>query len=173
MDWQGLVAIAEVVNALAVTLTLIVLVISIRQNTKAQRVLAVESLAAAIAAINITAMEDAELGSALSKTTKNWTSASREERIISHYFLFSYYKLVETAWYQKKSGALEANQWEGWERAARALYHSAGVRTGWWPSRRYAYSNEFQRYLEQTTPPTETASLYDLFNPASRRAKAK
>lgn len=174
MDLQSLVSLAEIVNALAVTLTLIVLVVSIRQNTKAQKVLAVESLAAAIAAINVPAMEGPELGSALSKTLKDWGTASREERITSHYFLFSYFKLVENAWYQKKSGALDRGQWEGWERAARAIYHSEGVRQVWWPSRRYAYSNAFQAFLAETTRPAEAASLYDLFDyapPAPSTAK--
>ena len=57
MNLQSFVSLAEIVNALAVTATLVVLVVSIRQNTKTQKVLAVESLAAAITAINVPAME--------------------------------------------------------------------------------------------------------------------
>lgn len=47
MNLQVLVALAEIVSALAVVLTLVVLIISIRQNTKSQRALVVDSLAAA------------------------------------------------------------------------------------------------------------------------------
>src|SRR5438876_11103973 len=95
MNLQVLVALAEIVSALAVTLTLIVLIISIRQNTRSQKALVVDSLAAAIASINVPAMESAALGSAISKATANWGSASREERIMAHYFLFSFFKLSE------------------------------------------------------------------------------
>src|SRR2546430_13236478 len=98
MNLQVLVAVAEIVSASAVTFTLIALIISIRQNTRSQKALVVDSLAAAIASINVPAMESHALGSAISKATVNWGSASREERIIAHYFLFSFFKLSENAW---------------------------------------------------------------------------
>ena len=90
MNLPVLVAVPEIVSALAVTVTLIALIVSIRQNTKSQRALVVDSLAAAIASINVPAMESHALGSALAKATADWGSASREERIMAHYFLFSF-----------------------------------------------------------------------------------
>ena len=62
MDLQTFVAVAQIVSALAVTLTLIAVIVSLRQNTKSQKALAVESLAAAITAINAPAMESPALG---------------------------------------------------------------------------------------------------------------
>jgi hypothetical protein len=98
------VDLAQIVSALAVTLTLLALIVSLRQNTRSQKALAVDSLAAAITSINLPAMESHVLGSALSKATVDWASASREERIIAHYFLFSFFKLLENAWYSAESG---------------------------------------------------------------------
>ena len=69
MNLQVFVALAEIVSALAVTLTLIALILSIRQNTRSQKALVVDSLAAAITSINVPAMESPVLGSALSKAT--------------------------------------------------------------------------------------------------------
>ena len=94
MNLQVIVALAQIVSALAVLLTLVVLIISIRQNTRSQKALVVDSLAAAITSINVPAMESPVLGSALSKATADWSSASREERIIAHFFLFSFFKLL-------------------------------------------------------------------------------
>src|ERR1700739_2584036 len=99
MNLQELVALAEIVSAFAVVLTLIVLIISIRQNTKSQKALAVDSLAAAITSINVPAMESPVLGVALAKATADWNSANREERIVAHFFLFCFFKLLENAWY--------------------------------------------------------------------------
>ena len=164
MNLQMLVALAEIVSASAVTLTLIALIVSIRQNTRSQKALAVDSLAAAITSINVPAMESHVLGSALSKATADWGSASREERIIAHYFLFSFFKLLENAWYQQKAGILDQAQWLGWETLLRKYYHADGVRRVWWPGRRHAYSPEFQRFLSGTKPPDELGSLEDLFN---------
>ena len=164
MNLQVLVAIAEIASALAVTLSLIALIVSIRQNTKSQKALVVDSLAAAIASINVPAMESHALGSAIAKATANWGSASREERIIAHYFLFSFFKLSENAWYQQKSGILEKPLWLGWETLLRKYYHSEGVRRVWWPGRQQAYSPEFQKFLSGTQPPGELGNLTDLFD---------
>ncbi|PYK80761.1 MAG: hypothetical protein DME38_02305 [Verrucomicrobia bacterium] len=164
MNLQVLVALAEIVSAFAVTLTLIALIVSIRQNTRSQKALVVDSLAAAITSINVPAMESHLLGSALSKATSDWGSASREERIIAHYFLFSFFKLLENAWYQQKAGILDQAQWLGWERLLRKYYHADGVRRVWWPGRKHAYSPEFQKFLSGTRSPDELGSLNDLFD---------
>ena len=113
MTLQTWVALAEIVSALSVSLTLIALIISIRQNTRSQKALVVDSLAAAITSINVPAMESAALGSALAKVTADWTMASREERIVAHYFLFCLFKLLENAWYQQKAGILDQAHWLG------------------------------------------------------------
>ena len=164
MNLQVLVALAEIVSASAVTLTLIALIISIRQNTKSQKALAVDSLAAAITSINVPAMQSHLLGSALSKATSDWSSASREERIIAHFFLFSFFKLLENAWYQQKAGILDQAQWLGWEMLLRKYYHADGVRRVWWPGRKHAYSPEFQKFLSGTKSPDELGSLNDLLD---------
>jgi len=164
MNLQELVALAEIVSALAVMLTLIVLIISIRQNTRSQKALVVDSLAAAIAAINVPAMESHALGSAISKATADWASATREEGIMAHYFLFSLFKLLENAWYQQKAGILDKAQWLGWETMLRKYYHANGVRRVWWPGRQNAYSPEFQKFLSGTKPPAELGSLNELFD---------
>src|SRR6202011_5505343 len=164
MNLQELVALAEIVSAFAVMLTLIVLIISIRQNTRSQKALVVDSLAAAIASINVPAMESHALGSAISKTTADWASATREERIVAHYFLFSLFKLLENAWYQQKAGILDKAQWLGWETMLRKYYHADGVRRVWWPGRKNAYSAEFQKFLSGTKPPDELGSLNELFD---------
>jgi len=54
MDLQSFVAVAQIVSALAVVLTLIAVIVSLRQNTRSRKALAVESLSAAITAITLT-----------------------------------------------------------------------------------------------------------------------
>src|SRR5205814_1271373 len=164
MTLQMWVDIAQIISASAVTLTLLAVIMTIRQNTRSQKALAVDSLAAAITSINVPAMKSHILGSALSKTTADWGSASREERIIAHYFLFSFFKLFENAWYQQKAGILDQAQWLGWETLLRKYYHADGVTRSWWPSRKQAYSPEFQEFLSGTKSPDDLGSLNDLFD---------
>jgi hypothetical protein len=164
MSLQTLVAVAQIVSALAVALTLIALIVSIRQSTKSQKALVVDSLAAAITSINVPAMESPALGAALAKATADWNSASREERIIVHFFLFSFFKLLENAWYQQKAGILDQAQWVGWETMLRKYYHADGVQRAWWPARKNSYSPEFQKFLSETKPPEDLSSLGELFD---------
>jgi hypothetical protein len=166
MNMDNIAAIAEIINAAAVTLTLLGLIVTIRQNTKAQKAMAVDSLAAAIAAINVPATQSPALGSALSSAVNDWASATREERIMAHYFLFSFFKLHESAWYQRKAGILDETQWQGWEKGLRKYFHTRGVREVWWPNRQHAYSAEFQAFLAKTSPPDEIGSLAAIFDQA-------
>ena len=166
MTLSEIATLADIVNTIVVTLTFIVLIISIRQNTQSQRVVAVQSLTAAITAINVPAMDSPALGTALLNVTRNWQSASRDERIIAHYFLFSYFKLVEQAWYQHQTKVLDNAQWVGWERGVRLFYHSPGVKSVWWPNRHNAYSAEFQAHLASTSAEGSIGALNNIFDPA-------
>jgi len=171
MNLNSLAALAEIINAVAVTLTLLFLIVSIRQNTRSQQALAVDSLAAAIAAINVPAMSTPALGAALSHAASDWDSATRDQRIMAHYFLFSFFKLSENAWYQQKAGILDAGQWQGWETLVRKYYHSRGIRDVWWPARRHSYSAEFQAFLAGTAPADEIGSLKDIFDARAEAAE--
>jgi hypothetical protein len=173
MSLEQAAYLSQVVAGLAVLASLIFVGVQIRQNTRSQKVVAVDSLAAAIAAINVPAMESPAVGEALSNALHDWGSATREQRIIAHFFLFSFFKLHESAWYQRKTEVLDAAQWTGWDILLRVYYHSEGVRTGWWPHRRHAYSPDFQAYLAQTKPPPgDIGTLNDLFDNLTTRASS-
>ena len=164
MSLEQAANLSQVVGAIAVLASILFIGVQIRQNTRSQRVIAVNSLTAAIAAINVPAMESPALGEALAAAAHHWGSASREQRILAHFFLFSFFKLSESAWYQRRNGVLDEQQWIGWETMLRAWYHGEGVQNGWWPQRRNAYSPEFQAHLAQTGKPVhEIGVLYDVF----------
>lgn len=154
---------SQVIAAVAILASLLFVGVQIRQNTRSQKMVAVSSLATAIAAINVPAMESPALGEALSIATHDWHSASREQRIVAHFFLFSFFKVSESVWYQHKVGVFDDEQWIGWETLLRVYYHSEGVRNGWWPHRRNAYSPEFQAYLARTDKPANIGGYGDLF----------
>jgi len=168
MTIESVYMISQIFASVVVALTLVAVVFSLRQNTRAQKTLSVQSITAAIAAINVPAMESPALGQALAAATRNWPAATREERILSHYFLFTLFKLLEQAWYQNRTGGLDEGVWAGWETSLLRFYWSPGVQTGWWPSRRWAYSPAFQQFLEASHPPSMTAasSIYEIFEGA-------
>jgi hypothetical protein len=156
---------SQVIAALAVVASLVFVGFQIRQNTRSQRVVAVNSLAAAAVSINVPGMESASFGEALSKALASWTAASREQRMVAHYFLFSFFKISESAWYQHQVQVLDAAQWAGWENLLLAIYHTDGVQSGWWPHRGNVYSPEFQEYLARSSKKQVSAgTLDDIFS---------
>lgn len=164
MTLSDLADLGSVVAALAVVLTLPVLIISIRQNTRAQRAVVVDSLAKGIADINVPLTQDASIGAALQATAQDWHKATRDQRIKAHYFYYSLFKLHENAWYQMRAGILEPQVWEGWETNLRLFYHQPGIQQVWWSARKGSYSKEFRDHLAATVP-VEMGSLREIFGP--------
>ena len=164
MTLQMWVDLAQIISASAVTLTLLAVIMTIRQNTRSQKALAVDSLAAAITSINVPAMKSHTLGSALSKATADWGSASREERIIAHYFLFSFFKLLENAWYQRRAGILDQAQWIGWETLLRKYYHADGCGSGLVAGSQGRVLPGISKVFSGTKPADELGSLNELFD---------
>ena len=168
MTLNDVYLVSQIIASVAVILSLIAVIISIRQNTRAQRTASVQSLTAAIAAINVPGMAAPDMGLALASACRDWSTATRDERILAHYFLFSFFKLCEQAWYQHQADALDGDQWKGWESSILRFYHSPGVKSGWWPNRYVAFSPAFQQFLVCSTEPRTHAgaSLYALFEGA-------
>jgi hypothetical protein len=157
---------SQIIAALCVAASIVFLILELRANTLSQRVVAVNSLSAGITQINVATMQSPALGDALAIAVEDWSAATREQRIIAHYFLFSFFKLHENAWYQERAGMLEPDQWQAWERSIRLYYHSPGVQMGWWPRRHSSYSTAFQDWLSGTSPPDDFAALSELFDDA-------
>jgi len=162
MTLEKLSELSQIIGSASVVASLIFVGLQIRQNTRSQRVVAVNSLTAAAVAINVPGMESPLFGEALSRAMTDWKSATREQRIVAHYFLFSFFKLAESAWYQHRVHVLDATQWAGWERLLLAFYHCDGVQAGWWCHRGDVYSPEFQRYLSGTSSETAKSAVLEL-----------
>ncbi|HET9857797.1 MAG TPA: hypothetical protein VFP99_08175, partial [Chthoniobacterales bacterium] len=70
-------------------------------------------------------------------------------------------KLFENAWFQKRQGTLDPQQWEGWDAYARMYFHMPGVKT-WWQLRRAAFAHGFRDYIEASQPIAEMIPLSEI-----------
>lgn len=172
MSLQDAASLGQVIAALGVLGSLFFVGRQVRQSVRFQKLAVIDSLSTSIACLNIPGMEAPALGEALAIVTQDWNASSREQRIIAHYFLFSYFKLAENAWYQREAGILEPAQWHGWENMVRMYYHSPGVQSVWWPRRHDAYSHPFQLYLARTRPPEDFGAMNDVFRDHARAETA-
>ena len=154
-------SIAQIVAAIGVIASLFYLAAQIRQNTKSQRSVAVDSLTGSLIALLGPQANDASLTRALAAAVEDWHGATEEDRMRAVAVLLAIFKLFENAWFQQRQGTLDREQWQGWDLYTRAYYHRPGVKT-WWSLRRGMFATGFRDYLEATEPIAEAVPLSEL-----------
>lgn len=161
MSLETVNSIAQIVAAIGVIASLFYLAAQIRQNTKSQRSVVVDSLTSSLIALLGPQSYDPTLMRSFAAAVDDWHGATVEDRTRAVATLFITFKLFENAWFQRRQGTLDPEQWEGWELHMRVYYHRPGVKT-WWSDRRSMFAAGFRDYLEGTKPVTEVSPLSEL-----------
>jgi hypothetical protein len=154
-------SIAQIVAAIGVIASLFYLAAQIRQNTRSQRSVIVDSLTSSLIALLGPQASDPKQMRAFAAAVEDWHGASEEDRMRSVSLLFTTFKLFENAWFQKRQGTLDPEQWEGWDLHIRVYYHRPGVQT-WWSDRRAMFAAGFRNYVEGTKPVSGVSPLSQL-----------
>jgi hypothetical protein len=154
-------SIAQIVAAIGVIASLFYLAVQIRQNTRSQRSVVVDSLTSSLIVLFGQQAADPTQMRAFVTVVEDWHGATEEDRTRAVAMLFSTFKLFENAWFQQRQGTLEPEQWEGWDLHIRVYYHRPGVQT-WWSLRRGMFAAGFRDYIESTQPISDLAPLSQL-----------
>ena len=154
-------AIAQLVAAIGVVVSLFYLAAQIRQNTRSQRSAVVDSLTSSLIAALGPQGSDLAIMRAFVATVEDWHSATEEDRMRAVPVFFSVFNLFENAWFQQRHETLDPQQWQGWDLYIRSYYHRPGVKT-WWSRRRAMFAAGFRDYLESTEPVLEAVPLAQL-----------
>jgi len=154
-------SIAQIVAAIGVIASLFYLAAQIRQNTKSQRSVVVDSLTSSLINLLGPQSSDPDLTRSFASATEEWHGASVEDRSRAAATLFTLFKLIENAWFQQRQGTLEREQWEGWDLYVRVYFHRPGVQI-WWADRRGMFAIGFRKYVESTKPVTDVRPLSEL-----------
>ena len=157
MRLETINAIAQLVAAIGVIASLFYLAAQIRQNTRSQRSVVVDSLTSSLIAL-LGPQAEPELMRSFAAAVEDWHGASEDDRMRAVSMLFAVFKLFENAWFQKRQGTLDAQQWEGWDAYMRVYYHRPGVKI-WWQMRRAAFASGFRNYIEATEPTPDMLPL--------------
>jgi hypothetical protein len=158
---QAINAVAQLIAAVGVIVSLFYLAAQIRQNTRSMRAVVVDSLAHSL--VNLLPAQAPEALRSLAAVVENWHGATEEDRVRALPFMFATFKVFENAWFQQRQGTLELEQWQGWDAYMRAYYHRPGVKT-WWSMRRAAFAPGFCNYLESTEPIQDMTPLSHLIH---------
>ena len=161
MTLETLSSVAQLVAAIGVVASLFYLAVQIRQNTRSQRSVVVDSLTSSLIALLGPHSPDPNQMRAFASVVEDWHGATEDDRLRAVSMLFTTFKLFENAWFQQRQGTLEREQWESWDLHIRVYYHRPGVQT-WWSDRRGLFSVGFRNYLEATKPISEVSPLRQL-----------
>ena len=152
MDWIALGAIAEIVGAIAVVLTLIYLAYQVRNNTRmAQRASTAEAVSA-IMAFNDSLVDNPKVGELFQRGVNlGLENLTDEERVPFTIVMFNLLKTCEHLYYQHAVGAMDPDVWEGWDHMIRGYLTAPGSQE-WYQERRLAFSSNFRNYLDNNAP---------------------
>ena len=167
MKLETVNAIAQIIAALGVIASLFYLAIQIRQNTLSQRSVVVDSLTSSLNALLGPQSTDPALLRSFVAAVEDWEGCTEEDRVRAVAMFFAVFKLFENAWFQKRQGTLDAQQWEGWDAYMRMYYHRPGVKI-WWRMRRAAFASGFRHYIESTEPMPEMVPPSQIIRGKSR-----
>ena len=166
MNLETINAIAQIIAALGVIASLFYLAMQIRQNTRSQRSVVVDSLTSSMIVL-LQPQADPTVMRGFAAALEDWHGAREEDRMRAIVLLFTTFKLFENAWFQQRQGTLQREQWEGWDRHIRVYYHRPGVQV-WWADRRAMFAPGFRDYVEATEPISGVSPLSQLIRGKSR-----
>ena len=142
MNWEAISAVAEIIGAIAVVVTLAYLAVQIRDSTQMARSATRQAIAETAMTHGSDLVADKELMAALLKDLKgqdidevNWT------RLMAHnYITMRHYENIH---YQHLAGMIEPDEWRGFRKNLEAVLEWRSIRQ-FWENEGHYYSDAFR-----------------------------
>jgi hypothetical protein len=147
MNWEAIGAIAEVLGACAVFLTLVYLAVQIRQNTTALQSAASQSIHENFAEWYSRTQSDPELLDLSIRGMEDYACLTQTERAQFIGLFMSFCIHMQNAFYKWREGSLSPELWRGWEFVSLNIFATPGGKQ-FWNERRYLFADAFQEYVK-------------------------
>ena len=147
MDWTLVGALAELLGAVAVVLSLVYLSQQVRQNTSAIKTANAVTVQGNFQELARMFYTDREVGDVVLRTMSGDQDLRPADRIAAYAYFFDFLKTAELAYYQYRNGDLDPALWE----ASLAFYHAYFTTPGfrrYWSERRTAFIPVFREAME-------------------------
>ena len=162
MDWIAVGAIAEIVGAIAVVLTLAYLALQVNHATQAARRAAVADAVSAIREANAHLADDPAAVTIFRKGVDGLENLSTaEEKVQFGILTFNLFKTCEHLHYQWVVGAMDSEVWGGWEWHMKGYLMFPGNRQ-WYEERRRSFSSKFQGWVDNMEPDASFRGLREV-----------
>ncbi|MFC1796764.1 hypothetical protein ACFL1V_06670 [Pseudomonadota bacterium] len=148
LSLDSLAAIAEVVGAIAVVLSLIYVGHQVKQNTKALRTQVHETLVGHVFAAEGTLLANADLARIIIKSSSVSESLTPDERLrADKYFTFEFVNW-ESAYLHYKQGFIEEQVWRRWDMSSYPDKEEQGY-FEFWAKHRDWYDSSFANHVDR------------------------
>ena len=148
MSWDAVGAIAELVAAAGVIVSLVYLARQIGQNTRSIRVSSYQSWFGSYDSLSNLLLSDAELGALIRDGVGDPDSLSEEDLRRLQGTLRRMCRQFENLYYQQSQQMIEPSLYEGWERFFLQAVETPGFRS-FWEQDRALFSEAFRAMIDE------------------------
>lgn len=158
MSLGDLASLGSFVSGVAVVITLIFLVLQMRQNTAAVKAAASQAHVAVYQEITNIIVTDADFARVWWLAMTDMGQLSDTERVRFIAYLSSVFRFMESARWQWRHGQLDDEHWHALESDFKDLASQSGIKS-YWALRRHQYPDQFRKWFE-SLPQTTTAPTF-------------
>jgi hypothetical protein len=162
MDLELVVAVAEILGALAVLVSLVYLAVQIRQNTNSMKANTEQGIASATSS-SIIGIAHTNIPYLIVRASADPESLSDEETAQFAIWLNGSLRQWEHAYFQYKSGNFSEDSWNGLFQQILMHMSSEGVRT-YWGIRRTTFRRDFRELVDSMAIESGPESSSEAFN---------
>jgi hypothetical protein len=161
MNWSAVSAIADLLAATGVTLTVVYLALQIRKNTHATHSQTYQLATSALAEMAGIIGSNKELARIFRIGMMNPDTLDEDEFAQFGYLGISLFRRFENVFFQYQSGMINEDFWTGHRDNILWFFHRPGMQA-WWKDRKFAFSKRFREFLDESRPD-------EITSPESRR----
>ena len=151
MNWSAVSAIADLLAAVGVSVTVIYLAIQIKKNTQATHSQTYQVATSALAEMAAIVGTSAELARIFRIGMMNPRELTDDEFTQFGYLGISLFRRFENIFFQYQSGSIDDDFWNGHRDNILWFFHRPGMQL-WWKDRKFAFSKSFREFLDHSTP---------------------
>ena len=169
MNWEALGAIAELLAAVGVILSLIYLAVQIRHGSASVRATMFLTSSANQSEMTAHVYQDSEMARIFRVGQQGLESLTEDEQTRFVSFFATLFRTYEQMFQQDRMGLLDPEVWEARREAMLRFYRQPGVQT-MWRHRRHAFSKSFRDLLDTAQGEPESSAVRQAAAPARDQA---
>ena len=147
MTWDAVAAIAELIGALAVVITVAYLAVQIRQNTKTAHAGVQQGMLDTLHSVWLALSQDPELARLLIKANREYESLTPEEALRFGSFVNNFMSIWASFLLQHQRSFVDPVLWQGWDAGFRKVFQAPGFQRVW-ESEKDTWHADFRRHVE-------------------------